>query len=318
MKTAFVLFVAALVLGAAYLVFINRASEKILTAVFPIVVAAIAAIFITVFVISGEPVATAVFPSSFIYQKASKMPADLPGVIADRRFLPSFFAPVTLHKDHPEFFNDPADENGAILYHHFLQRAIVDWMGFYYASSWRIELLQFDLPFGRQERAQPLEGASQKSKILSTAEIAELLKGNKFADIHANVSRQIALPSDTEVNIRPPQQGSSGEIHLKNTFCSISIKTEFYFWSAGAGAYKALGGFTDEDNARLGTATYLVRIKSEFNRWRSGHPEMALYKAWASKLTEGLRTAFDEQAHWSKAKEDVVFQKQLEQFRAIK
>ncbi len=293
MKTAFVLFVAALVLGAAYLVFINRASEKILTAVFPIVVAAIAAIFITVFVISGEPVATAVFPSSFIYQKASKMPADLPGVIADRRFLPSFFAPVTLHKDHPEFFNDPADENGAILYHHFLQRAIVDWMGFYYA-------------------------ASQKSKILSTAEIAELLKGNKFADIHANVSRQIALPSDTEVNIRPPQQGSSGEIHLKNTFCSISIKTEFYFWSAGAGAYKALGGFTDEDNARLGTATYLVRIKSEFNRWRSGHPEMALYKAWASKLTEGLRTAFDEQAHWSKAKEDVVFQKQLEQFRAIK
>ncbi len=34
---------------------------------------------------------------------------------------------------------------------------------------------------------------------------------------------------------------------------------------------------------------------------------MALYKTWASQLSEGLRGQFDEQVIWSKTKEDFIF-----------
>ncbi len=46
------------------------------------------------------------------------MPASLPWLLMSRRFTPSLFAPAQLYKVHPEFFSDPADANGATLYHH--------------------------------------------------------------------------------------------------------------------------------------------------------------------------------------------------------
>ena len=323
MKAAVILVVIGLVtLFASYLVWMNRASEKILTAVIPIAVAALAGVFIAVFVFGGEPPVNVVFPASFQYRIENKSPFNLPQVLMGRRFTQSLFAPAMLYKVHPEFFNDPADPNGATLYHHLLQRAIIDWMGMYYRAAWQAEILQFDLPYGREGRFGPAQEISEGSKILSTEEIARLLQGNKFSDIHAGIPPQIALPPNTELRISPPQSRAgaleTGEILLENEFCSLSIKTESSSWFRGIGTYRQLAGMTDEENNRLGTSNYIVRIKVRFNRLRSGHPKMALYKAWAIQLADELEKQFDEQVIWSKTKEDFIFWKQIEHFGPAK
>jgi hypothetical protein len=296
----------------------NRASEKILSSVIPVAIAGLAGIIIAVFVFGGEPATTAVFPSSFQYRLPSKMPLDLPLVLMNRRFSQPQFAPAQLFKVHPEFFSDPADVNGESLYHHLLQKAIIDWIGMLYRGSWQVEVLQFDLPAGRELRFQPTEGASEKSEILSTEQLEKILQRNRFADIHTGIPPQIALPPGTKLKISPPQTtaGSfeTGEIILENKFCSISIRTQASSWFAGIGSYKRLAGITDEENEKLATANYIVRINVTFDRLRSNHPQMALYKTWASGLSEGLREQFDERVVWSKTKEDFVFSQLKVQF----
>lgn len=310
MKASIILIISGLLTASAfYLVWMNRASEKLLSAVIPVAVAALAGIFVAVFVFGGEPATTTVFPSSFQFRLPSKMPLNLPLVLMNRRFSQAQFAPGQLYKVHPEFFNDPADADGQSLYHHLLQRAIIDWIGMTYGGTWQVEMLQFDLPVGREERFQLTQGASEKSEILSTKQIEKLLKGNRFADIHAGIPPQIALPPGTKLKITPPQAGffNAGEILLENTFCTISIKTQASSWFRGIGSYKRLTGITDEESDKLATANYIVRINVRYDRLRSNHPQMALYKTWASELSEGLRRQFDEQVIWSKTKEDFIF-----------
>src|SRR6266446_4932604 len=319
MKAAIILLVSGLLTASAfYLVWMNRASEKILSALIPVAVAALTGIILAVFVFGGEPAISAVFPSSFQYRLPSKMPLNLPLVLMGRRFSQAQFAPGQLSKVHPQFLTDPADANGESLYHHLLQKAIIDWMGLTYRGTWQVEMLQFDLPIGREGRFQPTEGASEKSEILSTEQIERLLKGNRFADIHPGIPPQIALPPGTKLKITPPATKAgfleTGEILLENTFCTFSINSQASSWFAGIGSYKRLAGITDEENSKLATANYIVRINVRFNRLRSNHPQMALYKAWASELSEGLRGQFDEQVIWSKTKEDFMFSQLKGQF----
>jgi hypothetical protein len=191
-------------------------------------------------------------------------------------------------------------------------------MGLTYRGTWQVEMLQFDLSVGREGRFEPIQGASEESEILSTEQIEKLLKGNRFADTHAGIPPQIALPPGTKLKITPPQTRTgfleAGEILLENKFCSISIKTQDSSWFAGIGSYKQLAGITEEENGKLATANYIVRINVRFDRFRSNHPKMAAYKTWASELSEGLRRQFDEQVIWSKTKEDFIFSQLKGQF----
>ncbi len=311
MKAVIILSVSGLVTAFVfYLVWMNRASEKILSTILPVAVAALTGIILAVFVFGGEPNATTVFPASFQYRLPSKMPLNLPWVLTSRRFSQTLFAPAMLYKVHPEFFSEPTDDLGQSLYHHLLQRALIDWMGLTYAGTWQVEMLQFDLPVGREGRFEPIQGASEKSETLSTEEIEKLLEGNRFAKTNAGIPPRIALPPGTRIKITPPQTKAgleTGEILLKNVFCSISIKTQASSWLRGIGAYKQLAGITDDENNKLATGSYTVRINVRFDGLRSNHPKMAAYKTWASDLCEGLRRQFDEQVIWSKTKEDFIF-----------
>lgn len=319
MKAVLILSVSGLMtVFAFYLVWMNRASEKILSTIFPVAVAALTGIILAVFVFGGEPATATIFPSSFQYRLPSKMPLQLPMVLMNRRFSQALFAPGMLFKVHPEFFNDPADAEGQSLYHHLLQKAIIDWMGRTYPGTWQVEMLQFDLPIGREGRFEPIQGASEKSETLSTEQIEKLLEGNRFAGIQAGIPPRIALPPGTKLKIAPPQTKTgfleTGEILLKNDFCSISIKTEPSSWFRGIASYKRLAGISDKDNENLATANYIVRIGIRYDRLRSNHPKMAMYKKWASELSEGIRGQFDEQLIWSKTKEDFVFSQMKGQF----
>ena len=77
MKAIVGIVVAVLFIGVALcLVWMNRASEKILTTVIPIAVAALVGIYLAIFVFGGQPPMVVGFRSSFQYQTASKMPCN--------------------------------------------------------------------------------------------------------------------------------------------------------------------------------------------------------------------------------------------------
>ncbi|MDA2913223.1 hypothetical protein MYX77_04555 [Acidobacteriia bacterium AH_259_A11_L15] len=318
MKGALVLVLLIIATAAAfYLAWMNRASEKIITAVIPIAIAAIVAVFLAVLVFGGEAPINQVFPSTFMYRIEGKMPVGLPRILEWRRFTDSLFAPAQLHKTHPEVFKETTDESGATLYHHLLQKSIIAWMGMRYTANWETEITDFDLPTGREQRFQPAEDATEPSKVYSTEELVQLLEGNYFAEIHPGIPPRIAVPAGTKLTIRPPRRQNGGfeigEILLKNDFCTLSIQTQYSGWMRGIGSYRRLAGISNEENHGLATATYRITFNARFSRLRSGHPKMPKYRAWASQLAAELRKQFDEQVIWEKTKDDYLFSKQVEQ-----
>lgn len=304
------------------LVWLNRGSEKILTAVIPIVIAALIGVVLAVFVFGGEPPVTEIFPSSFLYKISNKMPADLPWVLQSRRFVPMQFAPGELYKVRPEFFTDSSDPQGTMLYHHLLQKSMIDFLGMLYRGSWQTEILHFELPGFREQRFAPVEGSTEPTKVFTATEIANLLKGNKFAGINSGISPQIAVPPGTTLEILVPHRKNGGleqgEILLKNWFFTVSIQTVGSHWMRSAGGYQQLAGISDQDAADLGTSMYTVRFKARFSRWLSGNPSMPKYKAWARQLADELRARFDEQVIWQKTKEDYLFLKETGALGAAK
>jgi heme/copper-type cytochrome/quinol oxidase subunit 4 len=314
MKAYSVLVVFAIFTALAfYVVWMNRESEKIVTAVFPISVAALIGVFLTVFLFGGEVPVTANFPAVFLFRISDWEPLAPP----DRPQLMSLFEVPTLGVEHPELMKD--NDNGATLYHHLLQKAIIERLAFLYGSSWEIDILDFKTGMGQQQGSQPSPEAIGPSTKLSTAQVRGLLKGNRFADINYFTAPEIALPPGTALTIRAPDTANvgMGEITLKNDFVTLSIKTAYFSWMRSLGGYRVLMGYSWEQDREFASAQYFVTIRADFSRLRSGHPQMAKYKRWVNQIVSDLRAQFDEQELWSNTRENYVFRKQLEQYSGV-
>jgi hypothetical protein len=313
LKTVIVSLVfGVLIVASFFLVLMNRASEKIVTAVIPITVAAITGITLSVFFFGSEDATIEeVFPASVMYHTDTKLPAELPSFLLNRRSRSFFWLPGKLFEQHPEFFRDKDDQTGTALNHHLLQKALVDWLGTLYRSNWQSEIVSFESAGARTMMYGPSGSAPEPSKILDTSDIAKLLEGNKFAGIETGIPPQIALPPFAKLLITPPRPGAAGVIEMRDRFCTISIRTQESSWAGSIGAYKQLAGLSEDDVKQFGIATYLVRFKAEFSRWLSGHPQMPKYKRWASQMVKEMRTQFDEQMLWEAAKTDYRFIKDM-------
>jgi hypothetical protein len=313
MKAIAVLVLLILATGFAfYVVWMNRESEKIITAVVPISVAALIGVLLSVFLFGGEPVITAKFPAAFLFRISDRNPLNVP----DRPMLLSLFEVPTLRQERPDLMED--GDNGATLYHHFLQKAIIDAFASRYSTTWEIETFDFKTGMGEQQTSGAAADATEPSTKITTAEIAALLKGNRFAGVDFLTTPQIALPPGSALKIRPPGTTKGGtleaEISIKNDFVSLTIKTAHTSWLRSLGGYRPLMGFSWEQDREFATAQYFVSIQAKFDRWRPGHPKMPKYKRWVNQIVSDLRARFDEQVLWSETRQNYVFRKQLEQF----
>jgi hypothetical protein len=175
---------ALLAVAAAYLVWQNRASEKIIGAVIPTGFAAFIGVVLAVFVFGHEEPLSATFPSVFQYDSETKLPWVPPWGIGQRWISDAYLAPVQLKGAKPEVFNDARDPKGMLLYHHLLQWAIVDWMAHAYGANWKAEILHFDLPDSREGSYKSTRGKDDQLTVLSAQNIESLLTGNSFSTTH--------------------------------------------------------------------------------------------------------------------------------------
>ncbi len=314
MRSVLVLVALILATGAAfYVVWMNRASEKIVTAVIPIAIAALIGVGLTVFVFGGQPPLTVKFPAVFLYQFSDKAPFAAP----DRPMLNSLFEVPELQRDHPERMAD--ETSGATLYHHLLQKAIIDILAQHHRFSWETDISRFDMGM-IEEMAGPSPDASGPSTKLSLEELQQLLKDNRFRDSRF-MQPELTLPRGTNARIKAPvtsaTAGEEGEIVFENDFVHLSITTRFSSWGRTLGPYRLISGYTQEKDSEFQRAEYLITIKAEFNRLRSGHPDMSRYRKWVEQIVSELETSLDEQVIWAKTKDNYVFRKQLQQFGGV-
>lgn len=262
-----------------------------------------------VFVFGGEAPETVEFPATFIFRVPDNMPAQLPF----RPWRQSLFLVPQLKQSDPEMLKD--DTGGAVLYHHFLQRAIIETLAFRYGNSWETKIVRFDTSLGNELTTSPTEAATGPKSTIPWEGVQRALSGNRFAQVHTLFDRGLVLPPDTKLEIKPPRTderlGEISSITLDNPFVRVTTQTRASQWGVLFGGYRLMLGEPSDTNTDLRQATYVISIKKEFKRLRTGHPDMPRYKAWAQQLAEELQLEYDEQRIWAKAKEEYLFSKQL-------
>jgi len=302
------LFMGLLILAAFVLVVINRDSEKIVTAAVPLAFAAFAALAL-IFAFAREQPITRVFPVSFSYQVADKLPLAIP----DRPDAEQLWFVDQIRQRDPKALEEKPDTQGELVYHEFLQKALVDWIATRHSGHWRMELLTFEAGpgAGTQSRWSPMPDAKEEtSRILSVDELQRIFSENRFAGVHEGSGR-LALPPGTTLNVETPKEaGATGKIRFKNRYCEITIQTSPSMGMLGVGAYSTLLGIPVSAPGYW-TQQYIVRINATFSPWLVGNPWMAKVKQWASGIVDGLQNEFDEQVVWRKTLENYMLRKHL-------
>jgi hypothetical protein len=302
--------VLAVATGVFWLVWMNRASEKVLTTVITISIGGVVSIVLSTYFFSSVPQVRSAFPVCMSYQlDGSSIWVRPPHLSAGHHAGFSFGLLRELQKQKPELFVGHAKQVGdpeiIRIYHHLLQKEIIDWIGLMFRGTWSPEILVLDTPVGTGTTFGPSAKSSGESRILSTPEIENLLEGNLFAKIH-NIPPAIAVPLRTTVNIKVPgsDMGPKGKgvITFRSNMCSLSIETECNQAIVGLGSFQPMLNLSYEEAYKFTTVTYLLRIKADFCRWKSGHPDMPKYRHWINQIAEILKSNFDEQVLWGKAK----------------
>jgi hypothetical protein len=299
----------AISIGSAFwLVVLNRNSEKIVTAAVPLAFAALVALYL-IFWFAREQPMTRVFPVSFSFQVADKLPLSIP----DRPTLEQLFFVDEIRQRDPKALEEKPDAHGLLIYHELLQKSLVDWIASRHFGHWRMELLRFEAGPGAGTQAQwsPTPDANkEKSKVLSVDDLQRIFSQNRFAGVHMGPGT-LALPPGTTLNVETPKEISAiGKIRFKNKHCTMTIETSPSMGQLGLGGYSRLLGIPSSTSGYW-TQQYIVRINVTFSHWFVGHPRMALIKQWASGIVDGLQNEFDEQVVWRRTVENYTLRQHL-------
>lgn len=307
LNAALVAMLAVATSYAFYLVWNNRASEKIVTTVLPIAVGALLGIYLAVFVFGGEAAITTKFATSFFYREADRLPLAIP-------YRPTMFSLFEV----PELFRKDANTKkteATLLYHHLLQKSIIELFAEKYRGNWETEIVDLKLPHGREEHFQPAPSSTERSRTLLKAELNALLHENLFAGVDAPLLDRLAVPLDTQIVVITPTVDEagfhSGQITFANPFCKVSIKTQPAGGLRGIALYGRMVGISDTENNTLWTSTYFITVNATFTKSKSGHPKMPKYKAWVQQMIHELHKRFDEERIWADVKDSYLLMKEL-------
>ena len=123
--------------------------------------------------------------------------------------------------------------------------------------------------------------------------------------------KEMTVPPKTKVGIETSKVKNT--LSLKNPFVEISITFNKHGGSVGLGDYQWLLGYDNKKNSEFWSERFEVVCEAEFERLRSGHPEMLRYKKWVQTMFEEVRYQFDDERRLIRARDyrDLSSQRQL-------
>lgn len=293
----FVVFLGACSLAAMVLVLLNRSAEKVVVSYVSISIGALAAIFLAVFAFGDQTKVIARFPVCFFINLVTKKAIHLTVRSEDTSHFPS----VRRHAAH---FQRPTDDWGQTAYHFVLQRTIVEWAMSTYWHTWRVELVEYDLPGPQSIRVGPIDDAPDPTTIIDLATIQSLFPSGSPPTPPMPSMNRLALPPGlfrrkahlaVKEPRRDPRYGEVAEIEISNDFLTLILATRNLGGVGGLGEYALFGDVPEAEATRFGQLHYEVTVTTVFTPWLAGHPDMPKYRAWATTLIETMRRRFDEQ-----------------------
>jgi hypothetical protein len=316
MSIAIAVSVSIVLVAAVWLVYLNRGSEKIVSAAVPIAAASLLALGLSVFVFGADSSTTVRFISAYTLVTSTKKP-EPKVVICKQNGEFSLDAMNWVIASHPEVLKNPNDSNAIQLYNHLLQWEIMRRMSLMFGKHWQTEVVNLSR---YNTRYNNVEAGAGDAEILSSDKIHTILKDNKFvlySSVYDGVFPfQIALPPHTTVNVTAPKDSfkeneNSGVIRFSvdnmpvlGPAYIITITTRPLATGQGSSGYKKYAGLSADQDRSLFTYLYEVNITTESSRIRSGSPSIIAYKRWVDRMIDALRDQLDDERLFEKNRRD--------------
>jgi hypothetical protein len=236
---------------------------------------------------------TRVMTAVFLMRTADGQPVFLP-----RALMPSQLPVLMAMQNAPPKIWTAAHDRSGRIYHHLLQRAILE------------ALLMSEMMWGAEgDRFASLAGRFQvrKGATIPFERIVQEFAGNLFiaAPFRHTPKGGLTVPPSTTISGKvPDESGMLGHIRLRShlyglPFSELTIETMFSYWRLGLhGRYALITTGQDEGPRIFASVNYTVRVTASGSRFFPHHPEMPKYTAWMQAVADGLARIFDDEERW--------------------
>jgi hypothetical protein len=189
-----------------FLVWQNRGAEKIVTTAIPVAVAGLIGIALATFVFGAIGPVSEAFPVAYLLEKDSRLPfapADILPLRPESEFImfgirEAIQRANTPDSDVEKFLPAGGDQSAFSqrLYHHVLQRAIIDWLQARYPGHWRMEFLPMALGGTTGYIFRPAPDAEEDDKTQSRSDgDRKSMKTRRFNSSIYTVCVKFTLPN---------------------------------------------------------------------------------------------------------------------------
>ena len=302
----------------AYLAFQNRNSEALRSKVMPaIAIAVVGALFTIWFSLKSENIELK-FTSTLFFHKLDKRPLDdhLDSLHDGRLKLGGYQFTNELPKfirDHLEKdsglnkakFNENSEEIKE-FYHNMLLIKLIHHFYWMYSGRWDITVDSVRRGTGMLSSSQSVSEKPEPNDSLKWKDLLSTKQQNSFYNLLTDFSgvaigKEMKVPPETKVNFIITEYKK--KIILKNPFVEVSVTIDKHSGSTGLGDYQWLLGYDNKRNEEFWSEHFKVSCRAEFEKFKSGHPEMPKYERWVKTMFAEVQYQLDEKEQLKRARE---------------
>ncbi|MGB8226233.1 MAG: hypothetical protein WCE45_05135 [Sedimentisphaerales bacterium] len=316
MKNISVIFAICLVplLGfGIYLVVQNRNLEALRSKALPALAIAVMGVLFTIwFSLKSENIGLQ-FVSTLFFHKSDKKPLDelykdqydFGGDQFDIGLLNFIDKYIEQNQElNKAVFDNGGDEKITQFYHDMVFIKLLSRFFWMYADWW-------DININSVRRGNSLSSETQAVKPISASSSLEWKNFLGALDANDNLYKllssfsedfhikKMTVPPKTKVNFITSEYRRV--IILENPFVKVSITIDKSGGSIGLGDYKWLLGYDNKKSEEFWSEHFKINCKAEFEKFRSGHPEMPKYKKWVETMFAEIQYQLDEEKRLKRA-----------------
>ena len=296
----------------AYLVWLNRASETIWSKIFTVVGIGLVGVLITTWYSLKSENIELEFRSALFFHKSDK-------TVLEKhhanwlQFGGAQFDSTTQHLIDTCFEQKLTKEefekdHGSIseFYHDLVFIKLFSHFSKIYYHDWEIRVDPLPMENPGAFTFEPIDLASVGDK-LKWADISEVLDdNNNLRNLLSKFSKdcwsqEMTVPPKTKVNFALAPYHKT--LILTNPFVRVSISIDYRGTGSGLGDYRWLLGYDDKRSAEFWSEHFRVICKAEFEKTRSGHPDMTKYKQWAKTMFAQIQYQLDDEKRLKRARD---------------
>lgn len=306
-----ILFIIAIIISlafASYIVYQNRASDKLVSSYLSILLIGFLGLLInSIFTLKDKTVLNNYAAQLFIQMKPLRMRL-LDNRLKHNETYPILFTNhgINAAKDsnprfEEELFPINTDEKWDKIAG--LQiRHIFELINVRYMTSWYVKELKFRTPNVNTSTLLPI--GSVKSKKIKWRDLKSIFKENPFIangfsnQIEADVDFGMSFPPGTKIKYKSNR--TQYFVEFDNEFCSYTISFSPHP-NVGRDVDTKMQKAFKIDSAQVANFSFIpliVETKSLFKQFRSGHPDMPKYEHWLNDLDSHIQKYISVENFW--------------------